>query len=76
MKLPVQVKVEFEVGALVAINGKNLDEEHYSSSEDPPTFLGVVTDPNKLDWVHDVDTNPGETLVEWNIAGEFKWLDM
>jgi hypothetical protein len=74
VQLPISNK-EFPFGTLVSICGSNLDPERFEWKSYPPTFYGVVQDPSHYDLNEELEPNEDEELVEFVLAGEYKWLN-
>ena len=69
------IKGEFSVGSLVSMEGKTLDPEKYENEKDAPIFYGVVKDISHVNWRLNLNCNTDETLVEFVLAGEYKWCN-
>ena len=65
------LKKEFPFGTLVSICGSKLDPERFEYKSYPPSFYGVIQNPDQYDEDKGLDTNETEELVEFVLAGEY-----
>ena len=69
------IKGEFSVGSLVSIEGQVVDLEKYEHEKNPLMFYGCVKDIASVDWKINLRCGNDETLVEFVLAGEYKWCN-
>ena len=73
--LPKCFKKEYPFGSIVQIPGPTLDAEKWENKPSPPHFLGAIMNPDDLDPNVNLYCNNDESLVEFILAGEYKWLE-
>ena len=69
------MKLEFPIGSIVSINGKDMDSGRWPTRKDAPRFHGVVKDPSNFDTPDAFDMNAHKLYVSFVVSGEYEWYN-
>ena len=69
------VKLEFPHGAIVSINGCDMDNSRWSIRNDAPTFYGCVENPKDYSCADAKKISSNESFVTFVVSGEYEWYD-
>ena len=69
------MKLEFLIGSIVSINGKDMNSRRWLIRKDTLRFYGFVEDPSNFDTPDAVNIKAHESYVTFVASGEYKWYN-